>query len=59
MFGSRWLTSQLSTLGFSVSTDEVTRFKQLVLENDSMELEIGRLQGSFTQLSADNIDHNL
>ena len=59
MFGSRWLTSQLSTLGFSVSTDEVMYFKQSVLENGSMELKIDRVQGSFTQWSADNIDHNL
>ena len=59
LFGSRWLIEQLNHLGFGVSIDEVTRFKQSVLENDSIELDIARIPGSFTQWSADNVDHNV
>ena len=33
VFGSRWLVDELSRLRFSVSYDEVTRYKQSVLQD--------------------------
>ena len=59
VFGSRWLIDQLNKLGFCVSMDEVTRYKQSVMENDSYNIEVSKLAGSFTQWSADNVDHNV
>ena len=59
VFGSRWLIDQLNKFGFCVSMDEVTRYKQSVMENDSYDIEVSKLAGSFTQWSADNVDHNV
>ena len=59
IFGSRWLTDQLNKLRFCVSMDEVTRYKQSVMENDSYDTEVSKLEGSFTQWSDDNVDHNV
>ena len=33
MFGSKWLLGELSSLGFSKTFDEVTRYKQSALAN--------------------------
>ena len=59
IFGSRWLIDQLNKLGFCVSMDEMTRYKQSVMENDSYDTEVSKLEGLFTQCSADNVDHNV
>ena len=59
VFGSRWLIDQLLKLGFCVSMDEVTRYKQSVIENDNYDIEDSELVESFTQWSADNVDHNV
>ena len=59
VFGSIWLIDQLNKLGFCVSMEEVTRYKQSVMMYDSYDNEIGKLEGSFTQWSADNVDHNV
>lgn len=59
VFGSRWLIDQLNRLGFCVNMDEVTRYKQSVMENDSCDTEFSKLAGSFTQWLADNTDHNV
>lgn len=37
VFGSRWLIDELSRLGFSISYDEVNRYKQSVIESKSHE----------------------
>ena len=59
-FGSKWLINDLNRLGFSVSVDEVTCFKQSVLENENISEIINTyIPGSFTQWSADNVDHNV
>ena len=36
VFGSRWLVDELSRLGFSISYDEVNRYKQSVIESESL-----------------------
>lgn len=61
-FGSKWLLDHLAKLGFSVSSDEVLRYKQSAIEhsrqhgNDSF---FERNTSYFTQWSADNVDHNI
>lgn len=58
--GSKWLVSELTRLGFSLSVDEVTRFKQSVTENENATDIISTyMPGSFSQWSADNVDHNV
>ena len=52
--GSKWLVNELRRLGFSVSTDEVTWYKQSVMENE----DVGELISMYFLRSADNVDHN-
>ena len=58
MFGSSWLIDKLSKLGFSVSYQEVRRFKQLVAENDDFLNSMVSARPEFVQWVADNVDHN-
>ena len=59
VFGSRWLLTELSRLGFSVSYDEVRRYKRNVVKNESITDYIKtNLVGSFGQWSSDNADHD-
>ncbi len=37
VFGSRWLVNELSRLGFSISYDEVNRYKQSVIQSESFD----------------------
>ena len=58
--GHRWLVGELSRLGFSITSDEVTRYKQSVLQSDGVGNEIPDFNsGAFTQWVADNVDHNI
>jgi len=60
MFGSKWLLTELSRLGFTASPDEVLLYKQAVVVNeDETDLLKYTLSGSFGQWSADNVDHNV
>ena len=60
MFGSRWLVDELSRLGFSISYDEVNRYKQSVIESESLDNLLAEyLPSAFTQWVADNVDHNV
>ena len=60
VFGSKWLINEMSRLGFSISYDEVTRFKQSVIQSESFENLITEyFPGTFTQWVADNVDHNV
>ena len=60
IFGSRWLIDELFRLGFSVSYNEVNRFRQEVVQSESIEQLLPEtFPGSFSQLVADNVDHNL
>ena len=61
LFGSRWLVDELFKLGFGVSYNKVTRFKQAcVTENDNL-IDVFEISNdeSFTQFIADNVDHNV
>ena len=60
VFGSKWLINELSRLGFSISYDEVTKYKQSVVKNETIEdLQPECFTGSITQWVADNVDHNI
>ena len=60
VFGSKWLVNELNRLGFNISYDEVTRFKQSVIQDtDATELTSSFAAGTFTQFVADNVDHNV
>ena len=61
MFGSRWLLDELYRLGFGVSYNEVTRFKQACVVHQSSVLELPPLSDSqcFTHFIAYNVDHNV
>ena len=60
VFGSRWLVNELSQLGFSISYDEVKRYKQSVIQSESLNsLLTEYFPGTFTQWVADNVDHNV
>ena len=60
VFGSKWLITQLSRLGFSITYDEVARYKQSVIQGENSDNLLAEyLPGAFTQWVADNMDHNL
>ena len=58
VFGSKWLLSELFQLGFSISYDEITRFKHSVLVHEDEDPE-SLLDGVYTQWVSDNVDHNI
>ena len=58
MFGSRWLIEELSKLGFSVSYQEVRRYKQSIVENDDSLNSMVSARPEFAQWIADNVDNN-
>ena len=60
VFGSNWLITKLSRLGFCLWWEEVARYKQSVVENENVANYLSEyLPGAFTQWSADNVDHNI
>lgn len=60
VFGSRWLIDELSRLGFSITSDEVSRYKQSVIQTESLNNLLSEyFPGTFTQWVADNVDHNI
>ena len=60
LFGSKWLLSESNRLGWGLSAQEVTRFKQSVVCNEKIEDYMkSSLHGHFAQWSADNVDHNV
>ena len=60
VFGSKWLINELSHLGFSISYDEVIKYKQSVIQSETPEnLLSEHIPGTFTQWVADNVDHNV
>ena len=59
VFGSKWVNQELSRLGFAVTPDEVYRYKQSVVCNESIsDYLLRNLKGSFYHWIADNVDHN-
>ena len=60
VFGSRWLVNELSRLGFSITYDEVNRYKQSVIQSENLDSLLAEyFPGTFTQWVADNVDHNV
>ena len=60
VFGSKWLINELSHLGFSISYDEVVKYKQSVIQSEALENLLSEyIPGTFTQWVADNVDHNV
>ena len=60
VFWSKWLINELSRLGFSISYDEVVRYKQSVIQSETLENLLSEyIPGTFTQWLTDNIDHNV
>ena len=57
-FRSKWLIDHLYNLGFSVTYDEVRRYKQSVLVANQESPVLPTYPDSFTQWVADNVDHN-
>ena len=59
IFGSKWLIKKLSRLDFSISYDEVNRYKQSEIENNNIiDMQKDLPEDAFVQYSADNVDHN-
>ena len=49
----------MMVLGFSISYDEVNRYKQSVIENNNIiDMQKDLLEDAFVQYSADNVDQN-
>ena len=59
MFGLRWLIDEQSKLGFSVSYDEMKRYKQSVISNEDSLSATATRRPDFAQWVADNVDHNI
>ena len=61
LLGSRWLTDELFKLGFGISYNEVSNFKQacVISKSNVLELQQDDDYSTFTQFIADNVDHNL
>ena len=57
-FGSKWLLNHLSRFGFSITSDEVLRYKESAIENADL-TPTQNNDDEFTQWVADNVDHNL
>ena len=64
-FDSKWFISYLSKLGFSITPDEVLKFKQSVIQNMDVvneqqpsEVNLPALAQLFAQWAADNVNHN-
>ena len=53
VFGSKWLINELARLGFSITYDEVVRYKFRVKPLTEYPPD------TFTQWAADNVDHNV
>ena len=59
IFGSKWLIKELSRLGFSISYDEVNRYKQSMIENNNItDMQKDLSEDAFVQYFVDNVDHN-
>ena len=57
IFESKWLINKLFRLGYSISYDEVTRFKQNSIVSSNFEDVLLKYPGSVTQWVANNVDH--
>ena len=58
-YGSEWLIRHLNTLGFSVSYDEVSRFRQSVVLDQSLEKLSPPAFPVLSRYGGNNIDDNI
>jgi hypothetical protein len=59
-YGSSELIMELLRLGFCISYDELTRFKQYVVHNScAIPIHGSSAEPTFAQFVADNVDHNV
>ena len=58
LFASKWLINELSHLGFSISYEEITRYKHSVSSSEEEWIK-NLLDGKFTHWIGENIDHNI
>lgn len=59
-YGSKWFVNQLLKLGFLISYNEVTGYKQYVVKSmKTDESEVRAHPEAFTRWVADNIDYNV
>ena len=58
---SRWLNTQLFSLGFAVSFNEIVRFKQVVVMTEDIDdvLQARASKDSFITFVGDSINHNI
>ena len=57
-YSSKWLNTTLHRFGFAVSSDEIIRFKQSVIQYDDSD-DIAIAHGdTFLQYVGDNTDHD-
>ena len=59
LYRSKFLVDECARLGFSISSDEVSRYKQSVIRANANEQSLQAYPKSFTQWIADNVDHNI
>ena len=59
VFGSRWLLTEQNHRDYCISPKEVLHYKHSVVMNETTDDLLNLKQGSFTQWSADNVDHNV
>ena len=55
---SKWLVNHLSRLGFSITYDEIVRFRQCAMPSTNEPPPLHLFPTSFTQWVGDNVDHN-
>ena len=58
LFASKWLINELSHLGFSISYEDITRYKHSVIASEKEGIE-NLLDGKFAQWIGDYIGHNV
>ena len=58
VFGLKILINKLSCLGFSIRYDKVVRYKQSVIQSETLENLLSQyIPDTFTQWVAENVDH--
>ena len=59
LYRSKWLVNELARLGFSISYDEVIRYKESVSEASKGHTHTQSFPNAFTEWVADNVDPNV
>ena len=59
VFGSKWLRDELFRLGFSISHDELSLYKQSILQDENLGTLSPPSDAVITQWASDNADHDV